>query len=221
MDEQAFTEGYFKFLVKKMLPCGYDPQLLIKTIWGGVKAMAENDGSVTNEAAFWKYFCSVFGEKALDDKPLFEEFYAVDFKKAQSLCGFAPEAKEVVDFVKAAGCRTILATNPIFPATATDTRIGWAGLVPSDFELITTYENIGCAKPNPEYFREVLRRAELQPEECLMIGNDAVEDTAAEAAGIRVFLLTDCLINKKNADLSAWPHGDFAALKAFLASSLK
>ena len=50
-----------------------------------------------------------------------------------------------------------------------------------------------------------------------MVGNDASEDTAAGALGIPVFLLTDCLINRQGADLSAYPQGGFPELKAYLA----
>jgi hypothetical protein len=50
-----------------------------------------------------------------------------------------------------------------------------------------------------------------------MVGNDAVEDTAALKAGIpQVFLLTDCLINKDGRDLSKYPCGGFDELKKFL-----
>jgi len=33
---------------------------------------------------------------------------------------------------------------------------------------------------------------------------------------MKVFLLTDCLINEKNADISKYPQGGFEVLKAFL-----
>ena len=52
----------------------------------------------------------------------------------------------------------------------------------------------------------------MEPEECMMIGNDVVEDLVAAELGIRVFLLTDCLINKKQADISEWEHGGFPEL---------
>lgn len=49
-----------------------------------------------------------------------------------------------------------------------------------------------------------------------MVGNDALEDVAARETGMDVFLLTDCLINTKGRDLSAYPKGDFAALNAYI-----
>jgi hypothetical protein len=49
-----------------------------------------------------------------------------------------------------------------------------------------------------------------------MVGNDATEDMVAETLGMQVFLLTPCLINKHDLDLSRWPQGDFDALLDYL-----
>ena len=92
----------------------------------------------------------------------------------------------------------------------------WAGLNQDDFELYTTYENIGCCKPNLDYYREILRRIGCQPEECLMVGNDVGDDMCARELGMDVFLLTDCLINKENADISVYPNGSFQELLDYI-----
>ena len=75
MDQEVFTKGYFHLLAGKLAPYGYQPQPLIDAIWSGTAAMVKNDGSRRNEEAFWQKFYSIFGEKSLQDKPLFEEFY--------------------------------------------------------------------------------------------------------------------------------------------------
>ena len=212
MDQDKFAKGYFGRLVKKLAPLGYDPQKTVDGIWAGTAAMVKNDGTVTNEEAFWKKFSEIFGEKSLDDKPVFDEFYRVEFEEVKSDCGFNPDAAKAVKGLKERGFRLILATNPIFPAVATESRIKWAGLDKEDFELYTTYEDSHYCKPNPEYYREITEKLSLDPAECLMVGNDAEEDTAAEKLGIKVFLLTDCLINKKERDISAYPHGGFEEL---------
>ena len=49
-----------------------------------------------------------------------------------------------------------------------------------------------------------------------MVGNDVDEDMAAKKVGMDVFLLTDCLINKENKDISSYPHGDFDALNEYI-----
>lgn len=212
MDQDKFAKGYFDRLVKKLAPLGYDPQKTVDGIWAGTAAMVKNNGTVTNEEAFWKKFSEIFGEKSLDDKPVFDEFYRVEFEEVKSDCGFNPSAAKAVKRLKERGFRLILATNPIFPAVATESRIKWAGLDKEDFELYTTYEDSHYCKPNPEYYREITEKLSLDPAECLMVGNDAEEDTAAEKLGIKVFLLTDYLINKKERDISAYPHGGFEEL---------
>lgn len=217
MNQEEFTNGYFKYLIKKLAPYGYEPESLIKSIWHGTGAMVKNTGEKTNEEAFWCDFASIYGQERADrDRALFEEFYDVDFKKAQNTCGYTPLAKKAVDILKGKGIRVILATNPIFPATATKTRIGWAGLAPEDFEFFTSYENICYCKPNLYYYREVLKTAKLSPNECLFVGNDVGEDMVAENLGINVFLLTDCIINKKGEDINKYKHGDFPALIEYL-----
>ena len=118
------------------------------------------------------------------------------------------------------GRRVVLATNPIFPTAATESRIRWAGLRPEDFELYTTYESIGFCKPNLDYYRELLRRLDLQAGDCLMVGNDVEEDMVASQLGMSVFLLTDCMINRRAQDISAFPHGNFDDLTGYLLKEL-
>ncbi len=221
MDNDFFVEGYFKLLAKKLSPIGYDSEKLIKGIWHGISAMVKNDGSVTNEEAFWKSFSEIFGERVYSDKPVFEDFYGNEFRQAKQFCGFSSYAAETVRLVKKKGLKAVLATNPLFPEVATRLRIDWAGLNADDFHTFTVYETSKFCKPNPAYYTELLKRIGEKPENCLMIGNDAYEDMwAAQQAGLSTFLLTDCLINRKNDDISAYRHGDFPALIKFLDEEL-
>ena len=102
-----------------------------------------------------------------------------------------------------------------------ESRIRWAGLDVSDFECITTYENSRYCKPNPESYNEILYKMNLQSKECLMVRNDVAEDMTARAVGINVFLLTDCLINKEQKDISLYPHGGFAKLLNYVQENLQ
>ena len=86
MDQDEFVKAYFSYLAKKLAPLGYEPQKLIEAIWGGTGAMVKNNGGCLNEDAFWKFFTNIYGEKALQDKPVFEEFYRTEFQKASSAC---------------------------------------------------------------------------------------------------------------------------------------
>ena len=216
MDQDAFIRSYFGRMAQKLAPHGYEPKALQQAIFAGMDAMFKNDGSCTNEDAFWRVFCGIFGERALEDKPLFEDFYRNEFQLVRESCGFFPEAAPLVRALKAKGLSVVLATNPLFPAVATHSRVRWAGMEPEDFDYITTYENSAFSKPNPKYYEEIAGKLGLDPARCLMVGNDAQEDMVASTLGMRVFLLTPCLINRKNLDLSAYPQGGFEELRAYL-----
>ena len=218
MDQDKFVGAYFKLLTARLATIGYDPKVFGDCLYKGVAAMVMNDGTCLNEKRFWDVFTAMFGEEAMKDKPFVDEFYRTEFNQVQQSCGYSSMAKEIVNTVRARGLRPILATNPLFPAMATENRMRWAGLEPEDFEYYTVYDNSHYCKPNPKYYLEILEKIGCKPEECVMVGNDVGEDMLVEDLGMKTFLLTDCLINKKNVDISKYAQGSFEELKAFIES---
>lgn len=221
MDQDKFTKSYFKQLSMKVAPLGYEPKSLISAIWRGMEAMVENTGTCTNEKAFWNSFEKDYGKRVFKDKHIFDDFYKVEFQNAKSDCGFNPLVKDTITEIKNMGYRTVLATNPIFPSSATESRIRWAGLEPDDFEIYTTYENSIHCKPNPEYYNDILKTIDCSADECLMVGNNVDEDMIAKTLGMKVFLITDCLINDKNEDISVYPNGSFPELLFYIKTEIK
>ena len=217
MDQNTFMKDYFGRLIRRLIPLGYTPEGFLAAMKAGIAAMVRNDGGRTNEEAYWDAYIAISGREILNHMDVFEKFYNEEFDDVASACGFHPKAAEVVHALQDKGIRVILATNPLFPKIATQKRIRWAGLEPEDFEFYTTFEDIGYCKPNPDYYKEVLRRANLDAADCLMVGNDVAEDMIAGAkVGLRGFLLTDCLINTPNADVNEYPHGSFDELGAYI-----
>ncbi|MBQ7408486.1 MAG: HAD family hydrolase [Clostridia bacterium] len=216
MDQDVFIKNYFGMLAKHLAPHGYQPEKLIGAVVKGTEAMILNNGKITNEQAFWQLFEGVYGVGSRKDEGLFARFYEEQFDKIKLVCGFNEMALKAVQTVKRRGFRVALATNPIFPAVATHKRIKWAGLTPECFELITTYENSSYCKPNPKYYFEILKELNVLAEECVMVGNDVGDDMVAASLGMKVFLLTDCLINKSEEDICNYPNGGFNELIAFI-----
>lgn len=218
MDAGVFARTYFKILTGKMLSHGYEPQDLINGINAGITAMQSNDGTRPNAELFWERFAGTTGERVYDDRALFDEFYELDFQRISSSCGYTPEAKATVALCRELGYRVVIATEPIFPLCAMRSRLRWAGVDASEAEFITSYETSRYCKPDLGYYREVVDRLGVTAEECAMVGNDVGEDMPAEKLGMKVFLLTDCLINKQNADIRRWPHGGYPKLQSWLRS---
>ncbi|MBE6603923.1 MAG: HAD family hydrolase [Ruminococcaceae bacterium] len=219
MDQNQFLKGYFGLLTEKMVKSGYDAKTFMKALLTGTDAMVANDGAMTNEALFWREFGKFYTPKTLPPITLFDEFYEKDFPKTRAFCGYDARPRKIVDAVKEKGLLSVLATAPAFPAIATETRMGYVGLSPDDFLLYTTYENCTYCKPSEGYYREVLAKIGCAPSECLMVGNDVTDDMVpASAVGMQVFLLTDYLINKNGADISAYRHGNYDDLLCFIQS---
>ena len=217
MDQNEFIKAYFGLLAKWVAPLGYEAEKLYKVLWSGVASMVKNDGSCKNEEVFWKAFLDFYGSDSMKDKAVIDEFYKIEFNKVQAVCGFHESAAKVVELVRNSGKMAVLATNPLFPHTATENRMRWAGLKPEDFSFYTTYENSRYCKPNPKYYEEILQKLNLKPEECIMVGNDLEEDILpTEKLGMQGFLLTDCLINKEDKDISGYLQGDFTELIQYL-----
>ena len=216
MDQDVFLTTYFKHLKEKASSVGYDAKLFMHAVFTGLDAMIKNDGKKSNEEVFWNAFTPVFGPQTDRDEKIFEDFYANEFEQVKDVCGFDIKAAEIIQLLKKKCIDAVLATNPVFPHMATESRMRWAGLSPMDFKHYTTYENSFHAKPHPDYYRDIINTLSLDPKKCLMVGNDVEEDMVAKDLGMDVFLLTDCLINKPNADISVYPHGGFDELKDYL-----
>lgn len=216
METKTFTDAYFKLLAQKAAPYGYEPKTLVNAVWAGTKAMVMNDGSIKNDARFWQVFAKELGEDILRLRPVFDQFYREEFHGARAATRENPYARQAVDGLKARGFQAALATNPLFPLAGQATRLSWLGLAPEDFALVTSYESCSFCKPNPAYFAQVLEQLGRSPQECLMVGNDGREDVqAAKAAGLSVYLVTDCMEHTEGVDLSGTEQGSFRDFMEF------
>ena len=216
MNQDLYIKEYFVALVRRLTMKGYSPEKAKAAVWAGTEAMLANDGRQTNEELFWRVFISHIGDGSAKEDGFLDEFYRTDYQKIKSTTKANPEAKRLIEWIKELGLRIILATNPVFPSVATESRIAWAGLSADDFELYTTYENMRFSKPNPAYYLEICDLCGLKPEECLMVGNDARDDMIASTVGMSVFLLTDCLINTEKMDISGYKQGGFPELFRYI-----
>ena len=216
LDQKKFTEECFNQMHKKLAPRGYS----MDDLYDCMKAMTSNDGTKTNKQALLARVFEIRGEKFEREQHLFDEFYADNFDIIKNVCGFNSRANEVVKKLKEKGYVVAIATNPLFPRVATEKRIKWAGLDVTDFDLVSTYEEFHYSKPDVRFYEEFVQKLNIKPEECLMVGNDAVEDMIAEKIGMKVFLLTDCLLQDDKVDVSKFSRGDFDKLLEFVDKNL-
>lgn len=226
MDMKEFIDTYIFLLGNRLTSSGYDSEKIIEALWVGQKAMVKNDGIITNEECFWKYFGAHY--KKLDgtydykfkrklEKEL-SKFYKEDFGVARFISHPSEAAYDAVKILKEKGYHLVLATNPIFPQVCTDERIAWAGLDKEDFDLVTTYENSCFSKPNLDYYRHILKTIDKDPEDCLMVGNDVEEDMCARKLGLDVFFINTYAINNVDEDISTLKQGNWNLFKEYVSN---
>jgi len=217
--QDDFINTYFKELSKVFIKLGLDAEKACKGVWVGTKAMVLNDGSVFNTRRFWDAFSGfmgIEGDQLKEVEAACDNFYSNEFNVAKSVVKHSDIPVRLVRTMAEKGYTVVLATNPLFPPCAVDSRLGWIGLDKDDFELITHYENSTFCKPNPEYYREVLSKIGKSPEQCIMVGNNPAEDMCVSALGMEVFLVTDFMENESGIDISVFRHGSIEELEAFL-----
>ncbi len=142
------------------------------------------DPSMTNAEVFWDNFEALTGGRRSELEPFFSRFYESEFVRLQPSTLMRPAAAHLVRAAFERGLAVVIATNPLFPATAIEQRLVWAG-VPVDahpYALVTTYENMHAAKPQPAYYREILATIDCPPGRALMVGDDWKNDIAPAAA---------------------------------------
>ncbi len=145
-----------------------------------------------------------------------EKYYETDFSKIRKVTRNIPKACTAVETAYRKSEELVLATIPIFPERAILERLKWAGVDASLFKLITHIENMHVSKPQPEYYTEIVETMRVNPEDCLMIGNDHADDLVAKAVGMHTFLVSDFEKNRDSAKFSPDHYGSMKELVTFL-----
>jgi HAD superfamily hydrolase (TIGR01549 family) len=192
---EDFIPAYFRALTDAFVSW-ISPDRLLELLMLGIEAMDRGDGQgPSNEEAFSSVFYPAVGLSESVLKPVFERFYAEEFPRLRSITRPVTEARPVVELAFSRGWRVVIATHPVFPRSAVEQRLDWAGVPVSDFayDLVTSIENMHATKASSAYYFEVLAKLGCRPRECLMVGDDWERDMLPAAdAGIPVFSIEGC-----------------------------
>jgi HAD superfamily hydrolase (TIGR01549 family) len=193
-DMERFIPAYLSTLGQYMSAL-FQPEPFIRHLMHGTDAMCSDaDPSRTNKEVFDAAFFPAIGRSRHELEPLFDDFYATRFPQFRDLTQPNPAARSLVEWAFAQGFQVAIATNPLFPLTAIEQRLEWAGVPTSDFpyHLVTSYENMHAAKPHEAYFREIAQRLGRPVGECMMVGDEWEMDIApALAAGMLAYWIAE------------------------------
>lgn len=217
MEWEEFFRGYISRLSARLAPY-IEPQVFTKHLMDATEAMIRSqDPHTTNQEVFVREFFQRVKYKPSELMPVFEDFYDREYLELKSVTQPMPGAAEAVQAAVAANCDIVIATNPVFPHKALLHRLRWAGLGDLPIRLVTAYENMHFCKPSLQYYQEIVEYLGYSPRECMMVGNDVQEDLVAGRLGLKTYLATDCLIDRKNRAWSPDYQGPLADLPKVIA----
>lgn len=189
-----FIPAYLSSLCEYLSP--YLPaDQLVSTLMSGTQAMLDkNSPQGTLRDTFDQAFYPVLGINQADYYPKFERFYRDVFPDLKSLTSFLPEAVRTIEESFNRGYNVAIGTNPLFPRTAIEQRLEWAGLSPEvyPFLVIPSYETFHFAKPNTAFFTESLAVLGWPDGPVVMVGDDYDHDIGPpRAMGMGNFWIVD------------------------------
>lgn len=183
-----------------------------KALYGAIDLMQSHDTPRTNHEVVMDELARHSRKSREDLERRARLLVSRDFAALADRFSPVPRARETLLLARDLGYRLILATNPVWPLEAVKMRMAWGNIADVPFDFITNSEVMTRCKPQPAYYRELLARLELDPRECLMVGNDPRKDLPAKEAGIRTFLISEEAIDDPRLD--GW--GSFETLQECL-----
>lgn len=190
LDLDAFLRRYFSALEDASEPLAAStdsPGSFMKALHAGVGAMMTPHPGRTNRDVFFERLRNDTGVDLAHHWDVYERFYREVFPSLGEGSGPAIGAHHAVTRSFEIGLRVAIATNPIFPAEAVAHRLAWAGLAGLPYQIVTTYEHMTACKPHATYFRETAALMDVDPTDCLMVGDDRALDMPAADVGMRTF----------------------------------
>jgi HAD superfamily hydrolase (TIGR01549 family) len=216
----GFMTGYFSLLSEYARPIMDAVSFLEKLVAATRSTIHNTDPQLTNADVFWERFLGATDLDRNELEPFFFRFYETEFPRLRAATHTVPAATEVVQQSFKRGLKVVIATNPLFPRMAIEQRLAWAGVPVTiyDYDLVTTYENMHAAKPQPAYYEEILAEIDVQPGDALMVGDDWKNDIIpAHAVGLHTYWVAESDATRPD-DLPINGQGDLAQLAQLMAS---
>ncbi len=170
----SFLPHYLHDFGREVAPY-MDPEKFTRRLLAGTQAMVNNrNPDCTLQDAFEAVFFPGLGINDQSFRQVAEHFYADVFPNLQRLTRPAADGQALMDEVRRRGYSVVIATNPLFPLTAIQQRIDWAGLPVHryPFDLVASYETFHYAKPDPAFFAEALAGLGWPDGPIVIVGDD-------------------------------------------------
>lgn len=187
-----FLQAYMPLLGEHLAEIApLEPAKIVSAVFMATREMMHNtDPAITNADFFWQKMEEITAVDwlAIDGPAHTDVFYRGEYHQLQPLSAPKPGARQLIDWALGKGLVVVIATNPLYPWSAIEGRLRWAGVSEFPFTLVTHSENMHATKPREAYYEEILERVGAAPAGAVMVGDDWRSDIEPTAAlGLRNF----------------------------------
>ena len=199
-DAKKSYEIFFEHLSSRFYEkFGIDKTMFISSMYNTIKAMDSIDGKENIEKQFFKVLHSLINVDISDISAQFEEFYNNEFDKVLEAYGGIPQTNEILNFLSKQNHNIIIATDPLLPEIAVTKKIKHANLNPNTFDFVTYNTNSNYTKSNNQFFIDLFKNLNLNPEETIVIGNTIPTDIPSFPVK-EVLIISESLYEKSVTD---------------------
>ncbi|MEW6670145.1 MAG: HAD family hydrolase [Thermodesulfobacteriota bacterium] len=211
-DEDIFYAGYIR-RISRVFADIMPAEAFIERLITATRSLKKNNGQISNKDYFLAGFCRGYEDRQEELWQRFQYFYDKEYDKLEINISLPDSLAEVFSDLTRGSFTLVLASNPLFPENVQMKRLAWAGLGHVPFHLVTHIENMTFCKPRLEYYLEICDKIRTAPQNCLMVGNDPVNDMIAARVGMKTYLTDDAkeIDNsalKQSRNLSGTPPAD-------------
>ena len=188
--ESRFAESYFARITSVFADLMPQDKLM-ERLFLSTQFLMNNNGEMSNADYFMNSFSA--GLDISRDKlwKRFIDFYEAEFDRFRDIVSVPDGVRDMLLTLQRKKVKLVIASNPMWPSIVQMKRLAWASLGDIEFDLVTDIENMSYCKPQLEYYLEVCRKIAVKPEECLMVGNDPVNDMIVASIGMKTYLVTE------------------------------
>ncbi|RMG88242.1 MAG: HAD family hydrolase [Chloroflexi bacterium] len=198
----AFLMEYFNLLEVFFKKRGYNNSIQQALMACVADLERPHDITLTNYEVFMLRLEKELKRSQSGLKDDFDIFYGEVYPQLKRCTAPVEGVQRLIEALLSLDLSLIIATNPLFPTSAIEQRLHWAGFSDlTQFAFITTAENMHFAKPNPAYYAEILARVGIEPDEAIMVGDDVRNDIEAAATlGIYTYHVVENVSQQTQAD---------------------
>lgn len=172
----VFLPAYFQALGNSLPHVGSHKEIAQQILTAVHQMEANRDPGRMLDDVFSENFYPPLGTTEAACLPFLKQFYREEFSKLRKETHPQPAASPLIHWCQQQGFQIVIATNPLFPETASLQRTAWAGLEPQDFTFISTYDHFHFTKPNLTYYAECLGRLGWPEGPAVMVGDSLTLD---------------------------------------------